>query len=74
METLNELNEKGRAKLSLIRDELENLDSYATDMGNQKYFLEVASQRHLLAGYTIYIIIFLTLMYVFIFRCINIAS
>ncbi|XP_045445987.1 vesicle transport protein SEC20 [Melitaea cinxia] len=50
MEVLNHLNDKGRAKLSLLREELENLDSYATDMGDQKYFLEVASQRHLLAG------------------------
>ncbi|CAH2086766.1 unnamed protein product [Euphydryas editha] len=50
METLNELNEKGRAKITLLREELENLDSYATDMGDQRYFLEVTSQRHLLAG------------------------
>ncbi|CAH0718848.1 unnamed protein product, partial [Brenthis ino] len=50
METLNELNEKGRAKISLLREELENLVAYATDSGDQKYLLEVVSQRHLLSG------------------------
>lgn len=50
MDTLNELNEKGRAKISLLREELENLVAYATDSGDQKYMLEVVSQRHLLSG------------------------
>ncbi|XP_050345187.1 vesicle transport protein SEC20 [Nymphalis io] len=50
METLNELNEKGRAKITLLREELDNLDAHATDMNDQKYFLEAVSQRHLLAG------------------------
>lgn len=50
MDTLNELNEKGRAKIALLREELENLVAYATDSGDQKYMLEVVSQRHLLSG------------------------
>ncbi|XP_049867004.1 vesicle transport protein SEC20-like [Pectinophora gossypiella] len=50
MEALNELNEKGRAKINLLRDELENLELYGRESGDQKYAVELESQRHLLAG------------------------
>ncbi|XP_041976984.1 vesicle transport protein SEC20 [Aricia agestis] len=50
MDTLNELNEKGRAKIAAIREEMENLESHANDSGDQKYFLELESQRHLFAS------------------------
>ncbi|CAG9783562.1 unnamed protein product [Diatraea saccharalis] len=50
MEALNELNEKGRAMINQLRDELESLELYGKDSGDQKYIVELESQRHLLAG------------------------
>lgn len=50
METLNELNEKGRAMINQLRDELESLELYGKDSGDEKYVIELESQRHLLAG------------------------
>ncbi|KAG6452905.1 vesicle transport protein SEC20 [Manduca sexta] len=50
METLNELNEKGRAKISQIRDEMEALELYGKDNGDPKYDVEVEAQRHQLAN------------------------
>ncbi|CAG9585719.1 unnamed protein product [Danaus chrysippus] len=50
MRALNELNEKGRHQIRLLRDELENLEVYANDTGEERYFLELVSQRHLLSG------------------------
>ncbi|RVE54792.1 hypothetical protein evm_000559 [Chilo suppressalis] len=50
MESLNELNEKGRAMINQLRDELESLELYGKDSGDQKYVVELESQRHLLAG------------------------
>ncbi|CAH0701974.1 unnamed protein product [Spodoptera exigua] len=49
MESLNKLNEKGRAAISLLRDELENFEMYGKDIGDMKYATEVESQRHQLA-------------------------
>lgn len=49
MESLNKLNEKGRAAISLLRDELENFEIYGKDIGDMKYATEVESQRHQLA-------------------------
>lgn len=49
MESLNKLNEKGRAAISLLRDEMENFELYGKDTGDLKYASEVDSQRHQLA-------------------------
>ncbi|XP_026742783.1 vesicle transport protein SEC20 [Trichoplusia ni] len=49
MEALNKLNEKGRAAISVLRDDLESLELYGKDVGNIKYGSEVESQRHQLA-------------------------
>lgn len=49
METLNKLNEKGRAAISEMRDELESLELYGKEMGDMKYSLELDSQKHQLA-------------------------
>lgn len=49
MEKLNELNEKGRAKITEVREELENLYLYGKETGDTKYDTELESQRHLLA-------------------------
>lgn len=49
MEMLNELNEKGRAKIALWREDIENMELNAREMGDEKYMLEVDSQRHQLA-------------------------
>ncbi|XP_045785206.1 vesicle transport protein SEC20 isoform X2 [Maniola jurtina] len=50
METLNELNEKGRSILTLLREEIENVHAYANTSGDVKYIDELSSQRHLLAS------------------------
>ncbi|CAG5011994.1 unnamed protein product [Parnassius apollo] len=49
MERLNSLNEKGRSLLTMLREELDNLDLYGRESGDQKYIVELESQRHLLA-------------------------
>lgn len=49
METLNQLNEKGRAKIAQWREEIENLDLNAEETGDPRFMLEVESQRHQLA-------------------------
>lgn len=49
MEALNELNEKGRALITLLRDELDNLDLYGKDTCDMKYTVELESQRQQLA-------------------------
>lgn len=51
METLNELNEKGRARLAQLRDELESLELYGREIGDPKYAAELESQRQQLAWY-----------------------
>ncbi|KAL4714082.1 hypothetical protein ACJJTC_008436 [Scirpophaga incertulas] len=50
MESLNELNEKGRVMINQLRDELESLELYGRDSGDTTYIIELESQRHLLAG------------------------
>ncbi|XP_049867002.1 vesicle transport protein SEC20-like [Pectinophora gossypiella] len=51
METLSELNERGRMMINLFRDELESLELYAKETGDQAYtVMEIESQRHQLAG------------------------
>ncbi|XP_023947495.1 vesicle transport protein SEC20 [Bicyclus anynana] len=49
METLNELNEKGRSMIKLLREEIENLHAYV-NASDPKYRDELSSQRHLLAS------------------------
>lgn len=49
METLNELNEKGRTLITQLREEMESLELFGKDSGDQKYIVELESQRHLLA-------------------------
>ncbi|KAL0841844.1 hypothetical protein ABMA28_014083 [Loxostege sticticalis] len=50
METLNELNEKGRTLITQLREEMESLELFGKDSGDQKYIVELESQRHLLAS------------------------
>ncbi|XP_026758046.1 vesicle transport protein SEC20 isoform X2 [Galleria mellonella] len=50
MEALNELNEKGRAMITQLREELESLELHGKDTGDPKYAVELESQRHQLAG------------------------
>ncbi|KAM3963558.1 vesicle transport protein Sec20 [Aphomia sociella] len=50
MAALNELNEKGRAMITQLREELESLELYGKDTGDPKYAVELESQRHQLAG------------------------
>ncbi|XP_026329796.1 vesicle transport protein SEC20 [Hyposmocoma kahamanoa] len=50
MEALNELNEKGRAKIAQLREEMENLEVYGRESGDDKYMVELESQRHMLGG------------------------
>ncbi|KAG7307093.1 hypothetical protein JYU34_007229 [Plutella xylostella] len=50
MEALNELNEKGRAKISQLRDEIENLELYARDIEKDEYIVKVESERYQLAS------------------------
>ncbi|CAH2074450.1 unnamed protein product, partial [Iphiclides podalirius] len=50
MERLNALNEIGRAMLTKLREELDNLDLYGRESGDQKYVIELDAQRQLLAG------------------------
>lgn len=50
MEALNELNEKGRAKITQLREEMENLEVYGRESGDDKYMIELESQRHMLGG------------------------
>lgn len=49
MEALNELNEKGRTLITQLREEMESLELFGKDSGDQKYIVELESQRHLLA-------------------------
>ncbi|XP_063360065.1 vesicle transport protein SEC20 [Cydia amplana] len=49
MEALSELNEKGRAKINLLRDEIENMELYGKEASDDKYTAELASQRQQLA-------------------------
>lgn len=49
MELINELNEKGRSKLTELREELENLELYYKDIGNQKYAQTLESEKQQLA-------------------------
>ncbi|KOB75921.1 Vesicle transport protein SEC20, partial [Operophtera brumata] len=50
METLNQLNEKGRTKLAELREELENLEMYSKDVNDPMYVTELESQRQQLAS------------------------
>ncbi|KAJ0180346.1 hypothetical protein K1T71_003750 [Dendrolimus kikuchii] len=50
MESLSELNEKGRVRIEQLRSELESLDLYGKESGDSKYTIELESQRHQLAG------------------------
>ncbi|CAH2259278.1 vesicle transport protein SEC20 [Pararge aegeria] len=49
MESLNELNEKGRSMIKLLREEIENLHAYVNNSGDEKYIDELSSKRHHLA-------------------------
>lgn len=50
METLNKLNEKGRAAISLMREAMENFELYGKEVGDVKYASELDSQRCQLAS------------------------
>ncbi|KAI5638510.1 sec20 domain-containing protein [Phthorimaea operculella] len=50
METLNELNEKGRQKLSQLREEMDNLEVYCKESGEKMYLLELQVQRQQMSG------------------------
>lgn len=49
MEALNELNEKGRVKLTQLREELENFELYGNDIRDPKYAQKLQSERQQLA-------------------------
>lgn len=49
METLNQLNEKGRMKLAALREELENVELHSKVVKDPKYTAELESQRQQLA-------------------------
>ncbi|CAK1552554.1 unnamed protein product [Leptosia nina] len=50
MESLNELNEKGRAVITDLRNLLEKLDLYVKETADPKFITELESQRHLQAS------------------------
>ncbi|XP_028175837.1 vesicle transport protein SEC20 [Ostrinia furnacalis] len=50
MDALNELNEKGRAMITLLREEMESMELYGKDSGDKTYVVELDTQRRLLAG------------------------
>ncbi|XP_014368068.2 vesicle transport protein SEC20 [Papilio machaon] len=50
MDKLNALNEKGRALLSTLREELDSLDLYGRESGDEKFSVELEAQKHLMAG------------------------
>ncbi|XP_050666326.1 vesicle transport protein SEC20 [Leptidea sinapis] len=50
MEKLNELNETGRMLMTNIRDLLEKIDLHAKETGDQKFVLELESQRNIQAS------------------------
>ncbi|KAJ2952581.1 hypothetical protein O0L34_g6904 [Tuta absoluta] len=50
MESLNELNEKGRMKLSQLREEMDNLELYCKESGEKLYLLELQAQRLQMSG------------------------
>lgn len=52
METLNQLNEKGRQKLAELREELSKLELYCQNLNDPKHVTELISQRQQLARYT----------------------
>lgn len=56
MESLNELNEKGRTKLALQREELENFDLYVKYIRDPKYKKKLETERQHLARWYIYLL------------------
>lgn len=49
MDKLNALNEKGRASLTVLREELDSLDLYGHESGDEKFLVELEAQKHSLA-------------------------
>ncbi|CAG4908041.1 unnamed protein product [Colias eurytheme] len=49
MDKLNELNEKGRKVITNLRDLLDKLDLHGKETGDEKFGIELVSQRHLQA-------------------------
>ncbi|XP_068629959.1 vesicle transport protein SEC20 [Battus philenor] len=50
MEKLNAHNEKGRALLTSLREELDSLDLYGKETRDDRFIVELESQKHLLAS------------------------
>lgn len=46
MEALSELNEKGREKISQLREELESMEVYGKETCDDKYSVEMEAQKH----------------------------
>ncbi|KAI8435240.1 hypothetical protein MSG28_003592 [Choristoneura fumiferana] len=46
MEALSELNEKGREKISQLREELESMEVYGKETCDDKYSIEMEAQKH----------------------------
>lgn len=46
MDALSELNEKGREKISQLREELESMEVYGKETCDDKYSVEMEAQKH----------------------------